>query len=238
MTTHPIMHTTTNNNHSISTVRNNAASSSTTSHDFSVYQHTIVSVSEANIRTLVYVLINNASYHKAIIVRLYFCQILTHAETPSVSISALIFTVAVYFDISTIMAERKVEVAVSSIYHSIFCNDNIVSVSYFNFKEKFVTIYDHLNYPSDVSGFIFYSTISPHLLESRVSDSINSVELIWAYLTPPLFISDPFDRFSGTEPFYPSYTSTDGYVWYYPQQSFWCLISLDISSLDAANALG
>ena len=117
MTTHPIMHNTTNNNHSISTVRNNAASSSTTSHNFSVYQHTIVGVSEANIRTLVYVLINTASYHKTIIVRLYFCQILTHAETPSVFISALIFTVAVYFDISTILSFQHYYSSVNSLYN-------------------------------------------------------------------------------------------------------------------------
>ena len=57
---------------------------------------------------------------KAFIAKIFFRQILGYADSPSISSSDLVSTVASYFDISTAMTEREAETTAISIRNSIF----------------------------------------------------------------------------------------------------------------------
>ena len=86
--------------------------------NFGVYRQTPVELSELSIRTLVPVPISAEPYHKTLIVKLFFHQILSLADSPSVSVNDLMTTVAAYFDINTGSAEREAEAAAQSISRS------------------------------------------------------------------------------------------------------------------------
>ena len=122
-----VMNNTTNNNLSFSADMSGpnpfsagvfpqtATVSSSDSNIFGVIQLTPVGANDANIRTLVPVNISILLYRKALIAKLFFRQILGYADSPSISVSDLISTVASYFDMSTAMAEREAESASISI---------------------------------------------------------------------------------------------------------------------------
>ena len=78
--------------------------SSSDSHCFYFYQLTLVGASDATIHTLVPVLISALPYRKALIVKLFFRQILGFLDYPSISVNDLVSTVVSYFDMSTAMA--------------------------------------------------------------------------------------------------------------------------------------
>ena len=83
--------------------------------NFGVYRQTLVGLSELSIRTLVPVPISAEPYRNALIAKLFFHQILSLADSPSVSVNDLIATVAAYFDINTGSLEREAEAAAQSI---------------------------------------------------------------------------------------------------------------------------
>lgn len=78
---------------------------------------------------------------------------------------------------STIIDEKEVDIAVVSIYVSLFCFDRMAIVGFLNSKRKFVTINDPLNQSYNISPFIFCSTINPHIVDLRVPDTVYTFEL-------------------------------------------------------------
>ena len=86
--------------------------------NFGVYIQTPVGLSEFSIRTLVSVPISAEPYRQALIAKLFFHQILSLTDSPSVSVNDLMATVATYFDINTGSAEREAEAAAQSISRS------------------------------------------------------------------------------------------------------------------------
>jgi len=98
--------------------------------NFGVYQQTPVGHSELSIRTLVPDAISAEPYRKALIAKLFFYQILSLTDSPSVSFNDLFDTVAAYFDINTGSAEREAEAAAQSISRSFFRVSNLVRVAY------------------------------------------------------------------------------------------------------------
>ena len=86
--------------------------------NFGVYMQTPVGLSELSIRTLVPVPISAEPYRKALIVKLFFHQILSLTDSPSFSVNDLMATVAVNFDINTGSTEREMEAATQSISRS------------------------------------------------------------------------------------------------------------------------
>ena len=78
--------------------------SSSDSHRFDFYQLTLVGTSDATIHTLVPVLISALPYRKALIVKLFFRQILGFVDSPSISVNDLVSIVVSYFDMSIAMA--------------------------------------------------------------------------------------------------------------------------------------
>ena len=86
--------------------------------NFGVYQQTSVGLSELSIRTLVPDAISAEPYRKALIAKLFFHQILSLTDSPSVTFNDLLATVAAYFDINTGSAEREAEAAAQSLSRS------------------------------------------------------------------------------------------------------------------------
>ena len=168
-TTHTAMNTASNNNQSIS-------ARSTDQHSYEVYQLTAVGASDVTIRTLVPVSISALPYRIALIAKFFFRQILGHAESPSISFSDLVTTVATYFDMSTAMAERDVETAADSIRNSILCVSNMIGVGFLNSKGKAVTITDPAHRLDDITYFTVHANINPNLVDTRAPDSVHSFE--------------------------------------------------------------
>ena len=83
--------------------------------NFGVSQQTTVCLSELPIRTLIPNSIITESYSKALITMLFFRQILFLADSPSVELNDLLFTVNSYFAINTGSAKREVYTIVQSI---------------------------------------------------------------------------------------------------------------------------
>ena len=130
-------------NMNTASISNQLASTTTTNlHGFDIYQITTVGASEETIRTLVHIPISAPTYRKALITKTFFRQILNHTISLSVSISDLVSTVAIYFDMSTTMAEKEAEAVAISFRDSIICVDNMVGVEFFDPKEKAVTTDD------------------------------------------------------------------------------------------------
>ena len=78
---------------------------------FGVYQQTPVGLSELSIRTLVPDNISADPYCKALISKLFFHQIPSLTDFPSVFFNDLLAIVAAYFDVYTESAEREGEAA-------------------------------------------------------------------------------------------------------------------------------
>ena len=68
--------------------------------------------------TFVPVPISAEPYRKALIAKLFFNQILSLTDSPSVSVNDIMAIVAVYFDINSGFAEREAEAVAKSISRS------------------------------------------------------------------------------------------------------------------------
>ena len=82
--------------------------------NFGVYQQTPVKLSELSLSTHVPDNINAEPYRNVLITKLFFHQILSLTDSPSVSFNDLLATVAAYFDIITGSAEKEAEAAAQS----------------------------------------------------------------------------------------------------------------------------
>ena len=106
-TTHNTMNDTNRNNISPSS----ATSRSVVSSNFGVYQQISIGSSDTSIRTLIHDVINANPYRKALIVKLFFHQTMNLSDTPSMSFSDLMSTIASYFGLNTEFTEREAETA-------------------------------------------------------------------------------------------------------------------------------
>ena len=104
---------------------------------------------------------------------IFFRQILGYTDSPSISISALVSTVAWNFDMSTAIAEHEAETAAVSIRDSFLCVDNISGIGFFDSTGKSVTITDPNNHPRDVSYFIFRSSLNPSAIDDRAPNAVH-----------------------------------------------------------------
>ena len=105
------MNITTNTNDS----KSSATSRVTVSSNFGVHQQNSNGSNDISIRTLVPNTNSLEPYHKALISKLFFRQIKTYFETPFISFSDLMSTVASYFGLNTGSAEREAEFTAISI---------------------------------------------------------------------------------------------------------------------------
>ena len=97
-----------------------ASTGGPSSSHFGIYQQTSVGSGDVTTRTLVPVAISAEPYRKALIAKLFFRQILSLADAPSVSCSDLMTTVAFYFSINTGSSEREADASISFIRSSFF----------------------------------------------------------------------------------------------------------------------
>ena len=156
-TTHTTIMTKTNNTlqqNNISTIGDSGSSIAST---FGVYQQISVGLSDLSIRTLVPDPISADPYRKALIVKLFFRQILSLADSPSVELNDLLFTVASYFCFSTGSAERDANIAAQSISRAIFRVSNLTGVGFSDATGKILKIPDVTSRPADLAFFTFRS---------------------------------------------------------------------------------
>ena len=119
--------------------------------NFGVYQQTPVGLSELSIRTLVPDAISAEPYRKALIEKLFFYQILSLTDSPSVFFNDLLATVAAYFDINTGSAEREAEAAAQSISRLFFRVSNLIGVTFSDSCGKPLKVPNTANRLADIS---------------------------------------------------------------------------------------
>ena len=153
------------NNNNISNL--GAGISDFTFANFGVYQQTPVGLSELSIRTLVSDNINAEPYRKALIAKIFFHQILSLTDSPSVSFNDLLATVGAYFDINTESVEREAEAAAQSISRSFFRVSNLIGVTFSDSSEKPINVPDSDNRPVDITYFTFCSNVTANTVNCR-----------------------------------------------------------------------
>ena len=133
--------------------------------NFGVYMQTPVGLSELSIRTLIPDPISAELYRKVLIAKLFFHQILSLTDSPSVSVNDLMVTVAAYFNINTGSAEREAESAAQSISRSFFHVSNLIDVTFFNSSGQPIKVTDSDNRPADITYFTFCSNVSANTVD-------------------------------------------------------------------------
>ena len=156
--------------------------------NFGVYRQTPVGLSELSIRTLVPVPISAEPYRKALIAKLFFHQILSLADSPSVSVNDLMATVAAYFDVNTGSAEREAEAAAQSISRSFFHVSNLIGVTFSNSSGQPIKVTDTDNRPADITYFTFRSHVSANTVDCRAPKKSLALEFSFGYRLIQLFI--------------------------------------------------
>ena len=71
------------------------------------------------------------------------------------------------------MDEHEEKAATTSIRYSIFCADNMSTVSFLIPKGKSVTINDHDNHSPDVFYLTFRSSLNSHIVDSRAENAVH-----------------------------------------------------------------
>ena len=166
----PYDHTTTTMTNTNNTINNknisnfSGGSSGSAFANFGVYQQTPVELNEFSIRTLVPDNIIAEPYCKALISKLFFHQIPSLTDFPSVFFNDLLAIVAAYFDIYTESAEREGEAAAQSISGSFFHVSNLIGVTFSDSSEKAIKVPDTDNRPADITYLLFVLTLPLTLL--------------------------------------------------------------------------
>ena len=158
--------------------------------------------SNATICTLVPVCISAPPYRKSLIAKLFFRQIHGHAESPSISYSDLVTTVATYFDMSTAMAEREAETAAHSIRDSIFRVIDMFGVGFLNYKGTQVNIIEPSHRLDNITYFTICANINPYLVDTRAPHSVHLFEFSLRLPHTSLFFRISFRRKFRTEKYH------------------------------------
>ena len=157
------------NNNNISNL--GGGSSGSTFVNFGVYQQTPVGLSELSIRTLVPDNISAEPYRKALIAKLFFHQILSLTDSPSVSFNDLLDTVAAYFDINTGSAGGEAEVAAQSISRYFFRVSYFIGDNFSDSSGKPIKVPDTDKRPADITYFTFLSNVTANTVDCRAPKS-------------------------------------------------------------------
>ena len=165
--TNTIMTSTNNTLHNNNITNLGGESGGSSFANLGVYQQTPVGLGKLSIRTLVPDAISVEPYRKALIAKLFFHQILSLTDSPSVSFNDLLATVAAYFDINTGYAEREAEAAAQSISRSFFRVSNFVGVAFSDASSNPIKVPDTTNRPADVTYFTFRSIVNANTIDCR-----------------------------------------------------------------------
>ena len=111
------------------------------------------------IRTLVPGPIRAEPYRKTLIDKLFFCQILSLVDSPSIKFNKLLFTIASYFSISTGFTERDADTAAQSISRSFFLIFNLTGVVFLDLTGKMIKVPVTTSHPADLTFFNFRSNV-------------------------------------------------------------------------------
>ena len=151
--------------------------------NFGVYQQITVGLSNLSIRTLVLDTISSEPYRKALIANLYFHQILSLADSPSVGLNDLLSTVASYFSINTRFAEREADTAARSISRSFFRVSYLTEVIFSDASGKSIKVPNPDSRPMYLTYFTFRSTVLAQNVDYRTLSKSITFWIFFA-LTP------------------------------------------------------
>ena len=148
--------------------------------NFGVYMQTPVGLSELSIRTLVSGPISAEPYRKALIVKLFFHQILSLTDSPSVFVNDLMAIVAVYLDINTGSAEREAEAATNSISRSFSMCQTWSALPFLTLPNSlfFFKVTDFDNRQADITYFTFRFNVSANIVDCRAPNKYLALEFL------------------------------------------------------------
>ena len=92
---------------------------------------------------------------------------MTLSDTPSVSVSDLMSTVASYFGLNTASAERLADTTTIDIRYDFFLVSNLQSVGVCDISGKPITIPDPARRPANLSYFTFRFIVSTAMVDIR-----------------------------------------------------------------------
>ena len=148
--------------------------------NFCVYQQTTVGLSELSIHPFISDPISAEHYHKALIAKLFFRQILSLADYSSVELNDLLSTVASYSTINTGSAERKADTASQSISRSSFRASNLTGVAISDTSGKSIKVPNSASCPTELAYFTFCSNILANTLSIGISHILTlSLQMTW-----------------------------------------------------------
>ena len=171
-TTNKIMNSTTTTNVSTSSVTSRA----TVSLDFGVYQQTSIGFSDISIRTLVLDAISAETYRKTLIVRPIFHQIMNLSDTPLLSFSDLMSTIALYVGINVGSTEKEAVTTAIFNRNAFFLVFNLQGIDFSDVFGKTLTIPDPVRRPVDHTFFTFRSVVYDTTVDIRTPVSSLSLE--------------------------------------------------------------
>ena len=169
---------TTNNTlqqNNISTIGGSGGSVAST---FGIYQQTAVGLSDLSIRTLVPDPISAELYRKALTARLFFHQILSLADYPSIELNDILSTIASYFSISTGSAARDADTAAQSISRSFFHISNLTGVAFSDVAGKSIKVPDTTSRLSDLTFFTFRSNVLATTVDIRAPNKSLNLDFL------------------------------------------------------------
>ena len=171
------MNSTTSNNRPNNKLPLPASIGDSDSSHFDVYQQASVGSGNVTTRTLVPAPISADPYRKTLIAKLFFCQIISLINTPSVSFSDLMTTVASYFPLNTGSAEREAEAAVICIRSAFFRVSNLQRVGFADVSGKPIQVPDPDQRPADLTYLILRSVDSAVATDKRAPNKSLLLEI-------------------------------------------------------------
>ena len=163
---------------------------------------TPISSIDFTIHTLIPPAIRIKPYRNAMLTTLFLRQTINIFYSSFITISDLITTITLYFDINTGSAESKAERATDRIDQAFFAMTNLYSVRFFTSAGKSATNTDLANRPDDITFYLFGSVITASTVDARAP--IKYLDLEFALflpatqtpLTAPIVVSPRINPFS------------------------------------------
>ena len=98
------------------------------------------------------------------------------SDTPSVSLSNVMSTVASYYGLNTGFTEREAETAGINIRNNVFLVSSLQGVGFFDVSSKPLTISNPARRPADLTYFTFRSVVAAATVDIRAPASSLSLE--------------------------------------------------------------
>ena len=134
----------------------------------SLYDFRRLSADYYQIHTLVLDAISVDSYHKALIVKLCFRQIIPLSNIPYIYFSDFMLTVASHFEWNTEFVDVVAEATTISIPNDVSLISNLKGIGSSDVSSKPITVLDPTHYSTDLTYFTFRTVVSAIVVDVPV----------------------------------------------------------------------